>query len=256
MFASLNVFTEKYAVGLIIIIFLISVGLIISYVRWISFKNSWIKLFTKRQEDRFFIFFMWHNFSKCCFVWFWDSCIRMFYFCCFTYFLVSFAHKISRFSILFLFASNLFILLVSWYFKIYFSVFTPMIMHGILLVLVPVFSVLRVHLKELRIRGGLLELLLYASVFHSSKFFILAAQIFSIFCIKHVQNLGYLSKYVIFLQFPIGIDSERFIRALDTLPVQEHIRELKDRFKGRKVFVSCLHWCETKMKMKSIILVS
>lgn len=36
-------------------------------------------------------------------------------------------------------------------------------------------------------------------------------------------------------QFPIGIDSERFIRALDLPPVQDHIKELQERFKGRKV---------------------
>lgn len=36
-------------------------------------------------------------------------------------------------------------------------------------------------------------------------------------------------------QFPIGIDSERFMRALELPKVKEHIRELKERFSGRKV---------------------
>ncbi|KAJ6728283.1 TREHALOSE-6-PHOSPHATE SYNTHASE [Salix koriyanagi] len=36
-------------------------------------------------------------------------------------------------------------------------------------------------------------------------------------------------------QFPIGIDSDRFIRALELPQVQEHIKELKERFAGRKV---------------------
>ncbi|KAL3849370.1 hypothetical protein ACJIZ3_011252 [Penstemon smallii] len=36
--------------------------------------------------------------------------------------------------------------------------------------------------------------------------------------------------------FPIGIDSERFIRALEVHPVQEHIKELQERFAG-KMFV-------------------
>ncbi|GER45114.1 trehalose-6-phosphate synthase [Striga asiatica] len=37
--------------------------------------------------------------------------------------------------------------------------------------------------------------------------------------------------------FPIGIDSERFIRALKLRQVQEHIKELKERFSGRKVML-------------------
>ncbi|KAL8129818.1 hypothetical protein V2J09_018973 [Rumex salicifolius] len=37
--------------------------------------------------------------------------------------------------------------------------------------------------------------------------------------------------------FPIGIDSERFIRALGVPQVQQHIRELKERFSGRKVML-------------------
>ena len=39
------------------------------------------------------------------------------------------------------------------------------------------------------------------------------------------------------LQFPIGIDSDRFIRALENPLVQEHMKELKERFSGRKVSV-------------------
>lgn len=37
------------------------------------------------------------------------------------------------------------------------------------------------------------------------------------------------------LQFPIGIDSDRFIQALELPEVQEHMKELKERFAGRKV---------------------
>ncbi|KAL8141303.1 hypothetical protein V2J09_007324 [Rumex salicifolius] len=37
--------------------------------------------------------------------------------------------------------------------------------------------------------------------------------------------------------FPIGIDSERFIRALELPQVQEHVKELKKRFSGRKVML-------------------
>lgn len=37
--------------------------------------------------------------------------------------------------------------------------------------------------------------------------------------------------------FPIGIDSDRFIRALEVPQVQEHIRELTERFAGRKVML-------------------
>ncbi|KAL0306620.1 UNVERIFIED_CONTAM: Alpha,alpha-trehalose-phosphate synthase [UDP-forming] 1 [Sesamum radiatum] len=39
------------------------------------------------------------------------------------------------------------------------------------------------------------------------------------------------------MQFPIGIDSGRFIRALEIPEVQENIRELKARFAGRKVML-------------------
>ncbi|KAG8386486.1 hypothetical protein BUALT_Bualt03G0153600 [Buddleja alternifolia] len=37
--------------------------------------------------------------------------------------------------------------------------------------------------------------------------------------------------------FPIGIDSDRFIRTLEVSQVQEHIKELKERFAGRKVML-------------------
>ena len=53
-----------------------------------------------------------------------------------------------------------------------------------------------------------------------------------------------LSYFSMFLQFPIGIDSDRFIRALEATPVQDNIRGLAERYKGRKVhFISTLHWC-------------
>lgn len=41
------------------------------------------------------------------------------------------------------------------------------------------------------------------------------------------------------LQFPIGIDSDRFVRALELPQVQDHINELKERFAGRKVGSVC-----------------
>ncbi|PON69821.1 Trehalose-phosphatase [Parasponia andersonii] len=47
-----------------------------------------------------------------------------------------------------------------------------------------------------------------------------------------VEDQGRLTRVA---AFPIGIDSDRFIRALELPQVQEHIRELKDRFAGRKV---------------------
>ena len=40
-------------------------------------------------------------------------------------------------------------------------------------------------------------------------------------------------------QFPLGIDSERFVRAIDLPPVQEHMKVLKQRFAGRKVRATC-----------------
>lgn len=41
--------------------------------------------------------------------------------------------------------------------------------------------------------------------------------------------------FVLEIQFPIGIDSHRFIRALETPQVQDRINELKRTFTGRKV---------------------
>ncbi|XP_061372911.1 alpha,alpha-trehalose-phosphate synthase [UDP-forming] 1 isoform X2 [Gastrolobium bilobum] len=49
-----------------------------------------------------------------------------------------------------------------------------------------------------------------------------------------VEDQGKLTRVA---AFPIGIDSQRFIRALDLPPVQEHIKELQERFKGRKVML-------------------
>ncbi|KAK4355345.1 hypothetical protein RND71_024316 [Anisodus tanguticus] len=49
-----------------------------------------------------------------------------------------------------------------------------------------------------------------------------------------VEDQGRLTRVA---AFPIGIDSERFIRALEVPEVQEHIKELKDRFAGRKVML-------------------
>lgn len=49
-----------------------------------------------------------------------------------------------------------------------------------------------------------------------------------------VEDQGKLTRVA---AFPIGIDSDRFIRALKIPEVQEHIEELKERFKGRKVML-------------------
>lgn len=49
-----------------------------------------------------------------------------------------------------------------------------------------------------------------------------------------VEDQGMLTRVA---AFPIGIDSDRFIRALEAPPVQEHIKELKERFAGRKVML-------------------
>ncbi|XP_031494237.1 alpha,alpha-trehalose-phosphate synthase [UDP-forming] 1-like [Nymphaea colorata] len=49
-----------------------------------------------------------------------------------------------------------------------------------------------------------------------------------------VEDQGRLTRVA---AFPIGIDSERFIRALELPQVQEHIKELKERFAGRKVML-------------------
>lgn len=49
-----------------------------------------------------------------------------------------------------------------------------------------------------------------------------------------VEDQGRLTRVA---AFPIGIDSDRFKRALELPQVQEHIKELKERFAGRKVML-------------------
>ncbi|KAF4367031.1 hypothetical protein G4B88_016743 [Cannabis sativa] len=50
-----------------------------------------------------------------------------------------------------------------------------------------------------------------------------------------VEDQGKLTRVaVVELQFPIGINSDRFVRALKIPEVQEHMKELKERFAGRK----------------------
>ncbi|KAH1222952.1 Alpha,alpha-trehalose-phosphate synthase [UDP-forming] 1 [Glycine max] len=49
-----------------------------------------------------------------------------------------------------------------------------------------------------------------------------------------VENQGKLTRVA---AFPIGIDSERFIRALDLPQVKDHIKKLQERFNGRKVML-------------------
>ncbi|KAF4351807.1 hypothetical protein F8388_005085 [Cannabis sativa] len=50
-----------------------------------------------------------------------------------------------------------------------------------------------------------------------------------------VEDQGKLTRVaVVELQFRIGIDSDRFVRALEIPEVQEHMKELKERFAGRK----------------------
>ncbi|KAF3449823.1 hypothetical protein FNV43_RR05902 [Rhamnella rubrinervis] len=49
-----------------------------------------------------------------------------------------------------------------------------------------------------------------------------------------VEDQGRLTRVA---AFPIGIDSERFIRAIELPQVQDHIKELKERFAGRKVML-------------------
>ncbi|KAL2326848.1 hypothetical protein Fmac_020275 [Flemingia macrophylla] len=50
-------------------------------------------------------------------------------------------------------------------------------------------------------------------------------------------GVEYQGKLTRVAAFPIGIDSERFIRALDLQGVQNHMNELQERFKGRKVML-------------------
>ncbi|GMN43428.1 hypothetical protein TIFTF001_012634 [Ficus carica] len=47
-----------------------------------------------------------------------------------------------------------------------------------------------------------------------------------------VEDQGKLTRVA---AFPIGIDSDRFVRALEIPQVQEHMKELKERFAGRKM---------------------
>ncbi|CAN4105707.1 unnamed protein product [Withania somnifera] len=49
-----------------------------------------------------------------------------------------------------------------------------------------------------------------------------------------VEDQGKLTRVAV---FPIGIDSDRFIRALELPPVKYHIKELQERFAGRKVML-------------------
>ncbi|XP_022715686.1 alpha,alpha-trehalose-phosphate synthase [UDP-forming] 1-like [Durio zibethinus] len=49
-----------------------------------------------------------------------------------------------------------------------------------------------------------------------------------------VEDQGKLTRVA---AFPIGIDSDRFIRALALPQVQDHMKELKERFAGRKVML-------------------
>ncbi|KAB1221484.1 Alpha,alpha-trehalose-phosphate synthase [UDP-forming] 1 [Morella rubra] len=49
-----------------------------------------------------------------------------------------------------------------------------------------------------------------------------------------VEDQGKLTRVA---AFPIGIDSERFIRALEVPQVQDHMKELQQRFAGRKVML-------------------
>ncbi|KAJ0018496.1 hypothetical protein Pint_10156 [Pistacia integerrima] len=49
-----------------------------------------------------------------------------------------------------------------------------------------------------------------------------------------VEDQGRLTRVA---AFPIGIDSDRFIRALELPQVKDHIKELQDRFAGRKVML-------------------
>ncbi|KAD4178999.1 hypothetical protein R6Q59_022558 [Mikania micrantha] len=49
-----------------------------------------------------------------------------------------------------------------------------------------------------------------------------------------VEDQGRLTRVA---AFPIGIDSDRFIRALENPQVQQHMKELKERFSGRKVML-------------------
>ncbi|KAL8205428.1 hypothetical protein R6Q57_008979 [Mikania cordata] len=58
-----------------------------------------------------------------------------------------------------------------------------------------------------------------------------------------VEDNGRLTRVA---AFPIGIDSDRFIHALQSTLVQEHIKELKERFAGRK---ADLTYCVDRLDM-------
>ncbi|GLJ53773.1 hypothetical protein SUGI_1147650 [Cryptomeria japonica] len=51
------------------------------------------------------------------------------------------------------------------------------------------------------------------------------------------EGVEYQGKLIRVAAFPIGIDSERFIKALELSEVKKDIRELKERFAGRKVML-------------------
>lgn len=59
-----------------------------------------------------------------------------------------------------------------------------------------------------------------------------------------VEDNGSLTRVA---AFPIGIDPERFLRALERVDVRSHIAELLNRYAGRKVNLltcassTCLH---------------
>lgn len=128
-----------------------------------------------------------------------------------------------------------------------------MTMLGILSVPVLVSLDLRVHLKGSRTKEGLPEWLRYVledklkesclsyNALKTAFFFTFNLVLSISFYI--FSTAVYLSGYLISLkfQFPIGIDADRFIRALETHPVQEHIKELKERFAGRKVYFFPIH---------------
>ncbi|QHN86012.1 Alpha,alpha-trehalose-phosphate synthase [UDP-forming] [Arachis hypogaea] len=54
-----------------------------------------------------------------------------------------------------------------------------------------------------------------------------------------IEDQGKLTRVA---AFPFGIDSDRFIRFLKLPEVQEHMKELKERFSGRKVMLGVDHF--------------
>ncbi|KAH9627350.1 hypothetical protein KSS87_001189 [Heliosperma pusillum] len=50
--------------------------------------------------------------------------------------------------------------------------------------------------------------------------------------LEGVDNQGRLTRVA---AFPVGIDSERFTRALELQQVQDYMKDLRQRFAGRKV---------------------